>query len=339
MLNHVEAVNNALDMLSDLGNVISTASKAREDEALSVLEQVEALRDKMYVLDEAEETLNSLFVTEGPAYEKIEDARAACKVALGMFAESSDFSVATEARAKRKLAQEKQTAQRAEQKKRDAEKAAKQAKRMEANLGQFNSLVKDGVEIPPKTGRVPKLGKNGEPEEGKFIQGVVRESYTIPLRKLVSIRASKAINAWRDERSTEDDPYPAIPQKIKQGFFQDTLSKVLKQNGINAGLLNTKMLDEFIASIIRERIEYHAALRSIQEAGIDTAKLDKNELQELVSARVATSGKSVSLDVDNVEVAAGKEGGGTVTQEQYESDQELLAAMESGERDAKFAGE
>ncbi len=337
MLNHVEAVNNALDMLSDLGNVISTASKAREDEALSVLEQVEALRDKMYVLDEAEETLKSLFVTEGPAYDKIEDARAACKVALGMFAESSDFSVATEARAKRKLAQEKQATQRAEQKKRDADKAAKQAKRMTANLEHFNSLVKDGVEIPPKMGRVPKLGKNGEPEEGKFIQGVVRESYTIPLRKLISVRTSKAINAWRDERATEDDPYPAIPQKVKQGFFMVTLSKVLRQNGIDAGLLNDKMLAEFIASIIRERIEYHAALRSIQEAGIDTAKLDKNELQELVSARVATSGKSVALD--DAEIAAGKKGGGTVTQEQYESDQELLAAMQNGERDAKFAGE
>jgi hypothetical protein len=116
-----------------------------------------------------------------------------------------------------------------------------------------------------------------------------------------------------------------------------TLSKVLSQNWIDVKLLNDKMLDEFIASIIRERIEYHAALRSIQEDGVDTSKLDKKDLQELVNARVATSGESVALD--NAEIAAGKKGGGTVTQEQYESDQELLAAMEGGERDAKFAGE
>jgi hypothetical protein len=337
MSDHVTALQNALSLLDGIGNVIETASKAREDEALSVLEMAEAVQDKMSILDKAEATLAGLFITEGPAYNAINEARVACKTAMDELAGSADFLIAVDARAKNELAQEKQATQRAEQKKCDAEKAAKQLKRSKANLERFNSLVENGVDIPPKMGKTPKLGKNGEVIKGKFVQGVVREGYNIPLRKLVSVRASKAINAWRDERSNDDDPYPAIPQKVKQGFFMVTLSKVLHQNGIDAGLLNTKMLDEFIASIIRERIEYHAALRSIQEAGIDTAKLDKNELQELVSARVATSGKSVALD--DAEIAAGKKGGGTVTQEQYESDQELLAAMESGERDAKFAGE
>lgn len=332
MSDHLQAVANALSMLEGLGNVISTASKAREDKALSALETVETLRLKMYVLDEAEETLKSLFVVEGPAYDAIQEARDACKIALEGFAESDDFSIAVKTRVTRELARTELDARKAEQKKLDVAVAAKRLNRAKANAERFNSLVKDGVDIPPKMGRTPKLGKDGEVLKGKFVQGIVREGYNIPLTKLVSVRASNDINKWRDDRSNDEDPYPSIPQKVKMDFFRTALSKALSQNGIDSSTLNDQMLREFVDNIIVDRIRYHAALRAIQDEGVDTSSMNRTELQELVLARAATSGKQAAMGVDAVENAAGKTGG-TV-----EDDDELIAAMTEGKRDAKFEG-
>ena len=329
----------ASQAIRDITRSFSTAMKQRQHEALSLVEQAEALKVEMKALDNAEALVKEWDLFDlVPA---IETARQMAKAALRAVAQSPEFKIAMSARAERQAQAERQVEEAEERRKAmDAVNAQRRAAveandraRMEAEH-RFIELNTRGILQREKAREETILNKDGRPHvdnrTGLVLKRkiVLQPAVYMALWEVVSRRSSKKIA----EARLQTNDRRKLSKEIS-ALYRSTARLVLVENGVDDRYIQPEWLDAVAERVKAERFAFAAAnnpevaarlaeqeaqetVKAVVKTGIDAAELDagKYDAPELLVRRRGKNGKKAQPAQEETPVAL---------------DEELLAAMEA----------
>jgi hypothetical protein len=329
----------ASQAIRDITRSFSTAMKQRQHEALSLVEQAEALKVEMKALDNAEALVKEWDLFDlVPA---IETARQMAKAALRAVAQSPEFKIAMSARAEQQAQAERQAVEAEERRKamdatnaqRRAAVEASERSRMEADH-RFIELNTKGILQREKAREETILNKDGRPHvdnrTGLVLKRkiVLQPAVYMPLWEVVSRRSSKKIADLR----LQTNDRRKLSKEIS-ALYKATTRAVLVENGVEDRYIQPEWLDAVAERVKAERFAFAAAnnpevaarlieqeaqetVKAVVKTGIDAAELEagKYDAPELLVRRRSKNGKKAQPAQDEAPVAL---------------DEELLVAMEA----------
>ncbi len=325
--------------IKDITRSFGAAMKQRQHDALSLVEQAEALKVEMKALDNAENLVKEWDLLD--LVPQIEAARNQAKAALRAVAQSPEFKIAMGARAEQEAQAERQAAEAEQRRKADEainakhRAAAEATERARAEAERlFIELNTKGILQREKSREETILNKDGRPHVDNRTGVVLKRKIILqpavymPLWEVVSRRSSKKIGDLRAQFTDRRK----LSKEIS-ALYRATARAVLSENGIESQLIQPEWLEAVAERVKAERFAF-AAINNPEVA----ARLANQDAQETAQAVVKTGIDAVELEVGKYDAPEmlvrrrgknGKKAQPVVEETPISVDEELLAAMEA----------